>query len=186
MMPRRFCLEFIAATWITCAVSGCYAEAKTAAPARPSEIPIDTESARREAKRPDPTEGEDVTNGPLEASNEAAAGGGSGGGADGASPPRGGRAAALASGPPSAKLTKPQCDQMMDKYVELVIAGGGSPLKGVNGKELENARNMIKSMVSQDPNFQGFNRACLRDGTRAQYSCAMVARNAEEYQQCIR
>jgi hypothetical protein len=176
------------ATSLALGLAGCYSEAPKSAPAKTAEVPIDTESSRREAKRPDPNEGEEVTAPPPEMASADAPPAAPG---QPATAPAGGPGGArtfapIASSANGAKLGKAQCDQMLDKYVELVIAGGGSPLKGTTGKELENARNMIKSMVSQDPNFQGFQKACLRDGTKAQHACAMAARHAEEFQNCIR
>lgn len=184
--PRAIALVLAAAL-----APACYQEPKAAAK-RPSEVPIDTASARREAKRPDPDEGVDVTTPPPDAvaaeGGDEPGGGGGGGGSGGGRSGGGGTSvrAAGGGGNPGGKLTKGQCDQMIDRYVELVISSGGSPLKGTAGKDLENARNMIKSMVSQDPNFQGFQRECLKNGTRGQHACAMAARDAEEYRQCIR
>ena len=83
-------------------------------------------------------------------------------------------------------MSKAECDQMMDRYIDVVVTGEGAPLKGMSGKELEEARNMIKATASQDPNFKGFKEACLRDLTKSQYACAMKARVTEEFQNCIR
>ena len=168
--------------------AGCYQEAKSA-PKKPSEVPIDTLSSRREAKRPDPNEGEDVTTPPPEAlaangggGDDFVGGNGGGGGGGGG----GGRVGVRrAGGGGGSRLTMGQCNQMMDKYVELVISRNDSPAKGASGKGLEHARNTIKMMVSQDPKFQGFLEECVKNGTRAQHACAVNARDDEEFRQCV-
>ena len=179
----------------------------TASPPKTEEVPIGTQSSKREAKRPDPDEGEDVTHAPAGSPAAAAA-----------LPPPSAPAAPAAPGPPATAsttstttksdsktsragaaagskgggktgggvLSKAECDQMMDKYIDVVVTGDGAPLKGMSGKELADARAMIKSSVAQDPNFQGFKAACLRDLSKAQYACAMQARATEEFQNCIR
>ena len=169
-----------------------------------------TESQRRESRRPDPEQGEDVTGGaaapaaatPKDTDSDsepvfpgggapAASSSSTKGGSKGGT--KAGTKASVTSGTApkgSAKgggpLNKAECDQLMDRYIEVVVTGEGAPLKGMSGKELEDARNMIKSTVATDPNYKGMKEACLRDLTKGQYSCAMKARATEEFQNCIR
>jgi hypothetical protein len=190
--------------------TGCAAAMTPAPPPqpRPEEEPIDTEAANREAKRPPPGEGEEVPIPPPgsgdDAAGGAAAGGGApaagggrdargssdrGGGGGGGSGRRSGGASGGGGGGGGAAgggLTKAQCDEMIDHYVELVVAGNNGPLKGTSGKELENAKMMIRQMVSQDPNMQGLQRQCLSQATRKQYSCSVNARDAAEWQSCVK
>ena len=169
-------------------------------PPRPSEEPIDTEAARRVSARNDnasegpalppptlPPQQASSAAGP-EASSRGTDQSGRSSSATGSSdkPAGKGKPGNKAGDPGKGQLSKPECDQMVDKYVGLVVTGSNGPLKGSAGKELENARAMIKTMVSQDPNFQGLQRSCLRDSTRTQYDCAMQARTAEEWQGCVK
>ncbi|WP_394837475.1 hypothetical protein LVJ94_11255 [Pendulispora rubella] len=197
MMSRLLPIALVAGFLVACG--------KSTPPPRTEEVPMGTESQKRESRRPDPEKGEDVTAGALtpapaparDAEDEApfpsapatstpsksSSKGGSKAGSKGSvasgSTPKG---SAKGGGP----LNKAECDQLMDRYIDVVVTGEGAPLKGMSGKELDDARNMIKSTVASDPNYKGMKEACLRDLTKGQYSCAMKARAMEEFQNCIR
>ncbi|WP_394826630.1 hypothetical protein [Pendulispora albinea] len=173
----------------------------SAPPPKTEEVPINTESARREAKRPDPEVGEDVTQAAAppaaaspppaaEPSAPSAPATASSGKGSGGKTSKGTAAASSGSGGGArggkGELSKAECDQLMDRYIDVVVTGDGAPLKGMSGKELEQARGMIKATVAQDPNFVGFKSACYRDLSKAQFACAMKARATEEFQNCIR
>ncbi|WP_394847988.1 hypothetical protein LZC95_11050 [Pendulispora brunnea] len=199
MMSRLLPIALVAGFLAACG--------KSTPPPRSEEVPMGTESTKREARRPDPEQGEDVTAGapapaaasstrsdedaepafptapaastPSKGSSKGASKAGSKGSVASASAPKG---SAKGGGP----LNKAECDQLMDRYIDVVVTGEGAPLKGMSGKELDDARNMIKSTVASDPNYKGMKEACLRDLTKGQYSCAMKARAMEEFQNCIR
>ncbi|HWL89572.1 MAG TPA: hypothetical protein VNO21_27400 [Polyangiaceae bacterium] len=173
-------------------LAGCGGGTSSSTPPKVEEVPIGTESAKRESKRPDPEEGEDVTAAPPTPPTAAGASGSSAT-ADataaldtaptvGSKSSRGGSSK---KGGKGGSLSKADCDQMTDHYIELVVTGEGAPLQGMSGKELENARNMIKQAVAQNPNFVGFKGACLRDLNKSQYTCSMNAHTAKEFQTCI-
>jgi hypothetical protein len=109
----------------------------------------------------------------------------------GAKPGKGGKEAATPPPPPPAGKTGPiisaaDCAKLTDKYVELVISGEGAPLRGTSGKELEQAREMVKASAASDPNFINMQKACVKEIHRSQYTCGMNARSAAEWQDCIR
>jgi hypothetical protein len=107
----------------------------------------------------------------------------------GTKPGKGGKEAATP--PPPAGKTGPiisaaDCAKLTDKYVELVISGEGAPLRGTSGKELQQAREMVKASAASDPNFINMQKACVKEIHRSQYTCGMNARSAAEWQDCIR
>ncbi|MDB4994350.1 MAG: hypothetical protein JWM74_1782 [Myxococcaceae bacterium] len=104
---------------------------------------------------------------------------------------KGGKEAATPPPPPPAGKTGPiisaaDCSKLTDKYVELVISGEGAPLRGTSGKELEQAREMVKASAASDPNFINMQKQCVKEIHRSQYTCGMNARSAAEWQDCIR
>jgi hypothetical protein len=109
----------------------------------------------------------------------------------GGKPAKGGKEAATPPPTPPAGKTGPiisaaDCAKLTDKYVELVISGEGAPLRGTSGKELEQAREMVKASAASDPNFVNMQKACVKEIHRSQYTCGMNARSASEWQDCIR
>jgi len=169
MMSRHasvLCVAFGLASTVGVACGGA---ASSAAPPKVEEAPIDTESSRREAKRPPPGEGEEIS---LERppGDDRDNGGGRGGDSSAGHKPG---------------LTRGQCDDMINHYIELVVAGPNGPLKGTTGKELDNARSAIKMMVQTDANMQGLQQECVTSGTRRKHACALNAATTEEWQRCI-
>ncbi len=165
----------------------------SAPPPKNDEVPIGTESSKREAKRPDPDQGEDVTTPapglPAAAAPDTATAEATPELPAPAAPTTKGSSRTAATTKAGkgggGTLTKAECDKMADRYIEVVVTGEGAPLQGMSGKELEDARNMIRSSVAQNPNFIGFKGACLRDLNKSQYNCAMSARTLKDFNTCI-
>jgi hypothetical protein len=107
----------------------------------------------------------------------------------GGKPPKGGKEAAVPAGPPPKTgpiINAADCAKLTDKYVELVISGEGAPLRGTSGKDLVQAREMVKAAAASDPNFINMQKACVKEIHRSQFQCGMDARSAAEWQDCIR
>jgi hypothetical protein len=102
---------------------------------------------------------------------------------------KGGKEAAAPTAPAGKTgpiISAAECATLTDKYVELVISGEGAPLRGVSGKELVQARELVKASAASDPNFINMQKACVKEIHRSQFTCGMNARSAAEWQDCIR
>lgn len=72
-------------------------------------------------------------------------------------------------------VSKTQCDQVMDRYLELEIAKNPQ-LKDVPPEVIEQAKQMARQQHGEAP--------CT--ATRAQYACAMAATSTAAWQRCMK
>ncbi len=130
----------------------------------------------------------------------AAAGGGAGGGASGGSLPERLPAmlptmtdvapAAGATGsspstpkplPPKAeRLSAPECNKIMDKYIELVGLS-----QGIAPDSIAGVMPMLRNSVASDPNYTNALGACAKENTKTQYRCAMKAPDVDGWKRCM-
>lgn len=80
----------------------------------------------------------------------------------------------------SAKASKAECSQLLDKYIELEVStnpdlkGLGSELKGI----IDSAKQQARQQKSDPCDEQ--------EVTRAQYTCAMAARTPDRWKACLK
>jgi hypothetical protein len=82
------------------------------------------------------------------------------------------------------KATKEQCNEMLDKYLDMTIAGeqGSSDLTPA---EQRAAREMKKALRKNEPSYARVATQCETEITKAEYRCAMKAPTPETWQACI-
>ncbi len=88
----------------------------------------------------------------------------------------GGSAAALCGC--GKRLEAPECDAMMDKYVEL-LARDDRP--GASATELLRLQKDARDKAAHDPAFA----ECKKRVSRGAFECAMSAPNADRFEQCL-
>src|SRR5689334_22021127 len=90
---------------------------------------------------------------------------------------------AFASGCDS-RATPAQCHEMLDKYVDMVIAGG-TDLVNSTPEEARATREARKAITRADPRYRRAEEQCRHEVSRREYRCAMKAPNPEMWQACI-
>ncbi len=84
------------------------------------------------------------------------------------------------------KVSQKECSEMIDRYLDLTIAGPGGPLAELSGKELEQGKVQLKALAGNDKAFAGLQTTCEKTATRSQYDCAMSASTSKDWQACVR
>ncbi len=84
------------------------------------------------------------------------------------------------------KVTVKECGEMIDRYLDLTIAGPGGPLADMSGKDLEESKARLKALAASDKSFGSLQSTCEKTATRSQYDCAMGAPTSHEWQNCVR
>lgn len=82
------------------------------------------------------------------------------------------------------KATKEQCAEMLDKYLDMTIAGEPS-LADLSPAEARAAREMKKALRKNEPSYARVANQCETEITKAEYRCAMKAPSPETWQACI-
>lgn len=82
------------------------------------------------------------------------------------------------------KATKEQCGEMLDKYLDMTIAGEPG-LNDLSPAEQRAAREMKKALRKNEPSYARVSTQCETEITKAEYRCAMKAPTPETWQACI-
>jgi hypothetical protein len=82
------------------------------------------------------------------------------------------------------KATKEQCNEMLDKYLDMSIAGDPS-LGDMSATERRAALEMKKALRKNEPSYQRVQNQCETEISKAEYRCAMKAPSPETWQACI-
>ncbi|MFO0739122.1 MAG: hypothetical protein U0270_24710 [Labilithrix sp.] len=82
------------------------------------------------------------------------------------------------------KATKEQCTEMLDKYLDMTIAGEPG-LTDLSPAEQRAAREMKKALRKNEPSYARVSTQCETEITKAEYRCAMKAPTPETWQACI-
>ncbi|MBX3225174.1 MAG: hypothetical protein KF795_31950 [Labilithrix sp.] len=117
----------------------------------------------------DPTEPYTTKVGDAPPAEPGGGGGGGGGGKTGSKPSGGG------GGGGKGVVSRSECDQVMDRYLELEISKNPQ-LKDVPPEIIEQAKQMAREKHGDAP--------CT--ATRAQYTCAMAAGSTSAWQRCMK
>ncbi len=75
-------------------------------------------------------------------------------------------------------ISREECDQLLDHYVELLLK---SDRPDMPAEELLRLQNEARAKAAQDPAFQH----CTDEVGRAQFHCAMQAKNPDRLEQCM-
>ena len=82
------------------------------------------------------------------------------------------------------RATKEQCNEMLDKYLDMTIAGEQGPTD-LSPAEQRAAREMKKALRKTEPSYARVATQCETEITKAEYRCAMKAPTPETWQACI-
>jgi hypothetical protein len=82
------------------------------------------------------------------------------------------------------KATRDQCTEMLDKYLDMTIAGDPS-LADLPPAEANAAREMKRALRKNEPSYARVEKQCESEITKSEYRCAMKAPTPETWQACI-
>lgn len=75
-------------------------------------------------------------------------------------------------------ISRDECDQLLDHYVELLLKADRPE---VRAEELLRLQHEARTKAAQDPAFSH----CPEEVSRAQFHCAMQAKNPDRLEQCM-
>jgi hypothetical protein len=82
------------------------------------------------------------------------------------------------------KATREQCTEMLDKYLDMTIAGDPS-LADLPPAEARAAREMKRAIRKAEPAYARVENQCESEISKSEYRCAMKAPTPETWQACI-
>ncbi len=74
---------------------------------------------------------------------------------------------------------------MLDKYLDMSIAGEVEPSQSMSAAETNAAREMKKALRKSDAAYRRVQDQCEHEVSRSEYRCAMKANTPETWQACI-
>jgi hypothetical protein len=90
----------------------------------------------------------------------------------------------LASVACNGKVTRAQCTEMLDRYLDMTIAGDPA-LADLPPAEARAAREMKKALRKSEPAYARVENQCESEISKSEYRCAMKAPSPETWQACI-
>ena len=91
---------------------------------------------------------------------------------------------ALSCGACNAKVTRAECTEMLDRYIDMTVSGDPD-LADLPAAEARAAREMKKALRKGDPRYVRVQDQCEAEISRREYRCAMKAPTPETWQACI-
>lgn len=82
------------------------------------------------------------------------------------------------------KATSADCAEMLDKYLDMVIAGDPS-LQDLSPEQARAARETKKALRKSEPSYRRVAEQCESSITKREHRCAMKAFTPETWQACI-
>lgn len=82
------------------------------------------------------------------------------------------------------KATRAQCTEMLDRYVDMTIAGDPT-LADLSPEESRAAREMKRALRKAEPGYAHVESQCESEISKSEYRCAMKAPTPETWQACI-
>lgn len=82
------------------------------------------------------------------------------------------------------KVTREQCTEMLDKYLDMTIAAD-PVLAELPPAEAYAAREMKKALRKTEPSYARVEDQCESEIRRREYRCAMKSSSPETWQACI-
>lgn len=95
-----------------------------------------------------------------------------------------GASAALAVVACNGKATRAECNEMLDKYLDMLVAGEPG-LSDLSPAEARAAREMKKAIRKSEPSYARVEMQCESEISKSEYRCAMKAPTPETWQACI-
>lgn len=94
--------------------------------------------------------------------------------------------ASLAAGATAcdSRPTPAECTSMLDKYVDMIVAGGVAA-EDLSPPDALAAREARKAKKKADPTYRQVHEQCVAEISRREYRCAMKAPTPETWQACI-
>jgi hypothetical protein len=91
---------------------------------------------------------------------------------------------ALATTGCGGKASKQDCEQMLDKYLDMVMAEEPDADK-LPADQKKAVRDMKRAVRKAEPSYQKVFSQCEAEITKKEYRCAMAAGNANVWESCI-
>jgi hypothetical protein len=82
------------------------------------------------------------------------------------------------------KVSAPECKEMLEKYLDMVI-GGDPELAKLTEEQRKAVREVKKAVRMGEPAFAQVSTKCETEVTRKEYDCAMHAPSPDAWQACI-
>lgn len=82
------------------------------------------------------------------------------------------------------KVTRDQCTEMLDHYLDMTIAADPG-LAELPPAEARAAREMKRALRKAEPSYARVEKQCESEITKSEYRCAMKAPTPETWQACI-
>jgi hypothetical protein len=82
------------------------------------------------------------------------------------------------------KVTRQQCTEMLDKYLDMTIASEPD-LADLPPSEARAAREMKRALRKSEPSYARVQNQCESEIRKSEYRCAMKAPTPEMWQACI-
>jgi hypothetical protein len=92
----------------------------------------------------------------------------------------------LASIPPAChrKIEPKECAAMLDRYIDMVMVADPALSNLPPGQSLS-VREMKKAVKKAEASYAQVQTQCESEVTRHEYNCAILAKNADEWEACI-
>lgn len=81
------------------------------------------------------------------------------------------------------KASRDECNQMLDKYVDMTIEP--SETQNLTPAQVGAIFEMKKAIRKSEPQFSRVMQRCERELSKSAYDCAMKAGNANEWEACV-
>ncbi len=82
------------------------------------------------------------------------------------------------------KADKKDCEEMLDRYLDMVMAGEPDMAK-LSPQQQKVAREMKRAIRKSEPSYRKVAEQCEAEITKKEYRCAMAADNPDVWQSCI-
>ena len=83
------------------------------------------------------------------------------------------------------RISRDECTQMLDKYLDMTIAAENEGDAEMTPSEMSAARAMKKALRKSEPAYRRVTDQCEQEVKRSEYRCAMKANTPETWQACI-
>ena len=85
------------------------------------------------------------------------------------------------------KVTREECSQMLDRYLDMTIASENESLglASLTPSEAHATREMKKAIRKTEPSYRRVHDQCEAEISKKEYRCAMKAPTPETWQACI-
>ena len=91
---------------------------------------------------------------------------------------------ALAAGGCHRAVTHGECAEMLDKYIDMTLAADPKT-RDLPPLQAAAAREMKKAVKKAEPVYAKAEKQCETEVSRSEYSCAMDAKNPDEWEACV-